>query len=177
MGYGLSGKDTPGVVAKCVYPAFLNFRFIFFQPCVIFPTEIMATAEQIKSLIKSHFSDDVERFSTIALQLAAHEASQGHGTLAHEIHDIVDKAKAERGCNVLLKFPQELYGLVVSENPQAPIASLILAESLKNRIQRVVHEYRQQHKLKVHGLSNRRQDLPYRTSGNRKDHDGQGSCS
>jgi SpoVK/Ycf46/Vps4 family AAA+-type ATPase len=119
----------------------------------------MATAEQIKSLIRSHFSDDVERFSTVALQLAAHEAIQGHGALAHEIQNIVDKAKAERGRNVLLKFPQELHGLVLSETPQTPIASLVLAESLRNRIQRIIHEYRQQHKLKTHGLSNRRKVL------------------
>ncbi|MDD4195405.1 MAG: ATP-binding protein [Syntrophorhabdaceae bacterium] len=119
----------------------------------------MATAEQIKSLIKSHFSDDVERFTTIALQLAAHEANQGHGTLAHEIRDIVDKAKVERGRGILLKFPQELHGLVLSEAPQTPMASLVLAENLRKRIQRIVHEYRQQYKLKTHGLSNRRKIL------------------
>lgn len=119
----------------------------------------MATAEQIKSLIKSHFSDDAERFTTTALQLAAHEANQGHGTLAHEIRDIVDKAKAERGRGILLKFPQELHGLVLSETPQTPIASLVLAENLRKRIQRIVHEYRQKYKLKTHGLSNRRKIL------------------
>ena len=32
----------------------------------------MATAEQIKSLIRSHLDGDKERFATIALQLAAH---------------------------------------------------------------------------------------------------------
>ena len=119
----------------------------------------MATAEQIKSLIRSHFSDDVERFATAALQVAAHEANQGHGALAHEIRQIVDKAKAERGRNVLLQFPQELHGLVLSETPQAPIATLILSANLRTRIQRVIHEYRQQHKLKQHGLSNRRKIL------------------
>lgn len=34
----------------------------------------MATAEQIKSLIKSHFSGDNERFKTAALRIAASEA-------------------------------------------------------------------------------------------------------
>ncbi len=119
----------------------------------------MATAEQIKSLIRSHFSDDVERFATVALQMAAHEANQGHGALAHEIRQIVDKAKADRGRNVLLKFPQELHGLVLSESPQTPMASLILSENLRNRVRRIIHEYRQQHKLKQHGLSNRRKIL------------------
>ena len=44
----------------------------------------MATAEQIKSLIRSHWSEDQERFHTVALQVAAHEAQQGHGGLAQE---------------------------------------------------------------------------------------------
>jgi hypothetical protein len=45
----------------------------------------MATAEQIKSLIRSHLSDDDERFYTLALQVAAHEAQQGHGEPAQDI--------------------------------------------------------------------------------------------
>lgn len=39
----------------------------------------MATADQIKALIRSHWSDEPERFITIALQVAAHEVCQGHG--------------------------------------------------------------------------------------------------
>jgi SpoVK/Ycf46/Vps4 family AAA+-type ATPase len=118
----------------------------------------MATADQIKSLIKSHFSDE-ERFTTIVLQLAAHEASQGHGVFAHEIRQIIDKAKTERGRNVVLKFPQELHGLVLPETPNTPLASLVLVEDLRKRIRRIMHEYRQQHKLKAYGLSNRRKIL------------------
>jgi hypothetical protein len=64
----------------------------------------MATAEQIKALIRSHLSDDTERFYTLALQVAAHEAQQGHGALAHDIREIVDKAKRTRGGNVLLAW-------------------------------------------------------------------------
>ena len=37
----------------------------------------MATAEQIKSLIRTHFTDDSERVFTLALQVAVHEAEQG----------------------------------------------------------------------------------------------------
>ena len=37
----------------------------------------MATAEQIKSLIRSHLNDQPEQFFTISLQVAAHEAKQG----------------------------------------------------------------------------------------------------
>lgn len=82
----------------------------------------MATAEQIKSLIRSHLSDDDERFYTLALQVAAHEAQQGHGELAHDIRDIVDKSRRSRGGNVLIKFPQDMAGMVLSERAEAPLS-------------------------------------------------------
>ena len=115
----------------------------------------MVTAEQIKSLIRSHFSDDMERFYTVALQVAAHEAQQGHGALAHDIRDIVDKARRERR-PVMLKFPQDLSGLVLSEEPTVPRAALVMPSALKDRLGRIIHEYRQQQKLKAYGLVHRR---------------------
>jgi len=115
----------------------------------------MATAEQIKSLIRSHFGDDQERFFTIALQIAAHEAEQGHGALAHEIRGIVDKARQKKGA-VILKFPHEMRGLVLAEKPDIPKAALVMPTDLIERIDRIIHEYRQQNKLKTHGLNNRR---------------------
>lgn len=118
----------------------------------------MATAEQIRALIKSHFSDDSERFYTIALQVAAHEAQQGHGALAHDIRQIVDKSRVEEG-PILLKFPQDLQGLVISEEPSVPKAAMVLPSPLQDRIERIIHEYRQQHKLKTHGLVHRRKIL------------------
>jgi SpoVK/Ycf46/Vps4 family AAA+-type ATPase len=118
----------------------------------------MATAEQMKSLVRSHFSEDPERFFTIALQVAAHEAQQGHGALAHDIREIVDKARKERGA-VVLQFPTDLQGLVYSEEPSTPLAALVITRDLRKRIDRVIHEYRQQQKLKTHGLVNRRKIL------------------
>lgn len=115
----------------------------------------MATAEQIKSMIRTHFSNEPERFFTIALQVAAHEAQQGHGALAHEIREIVDKARRERGA-VILKFPQDMRGLVLSEKPATPKAALVMPVSLMERIDRIIHEYRQQNTLKAHGLAHRR---------------------
>lgn len=119
----------------------------------------MATAEQLKALIRSHLSDDEERFYTLALQVAAHEAQQGHGALAHDIREIIDKERRARGSNVLLRFPQELAGMVFSEKTDVPFSALVLPDSLKERIHRVIHEHRQQEKLKSHGLSNRRKIL------------------
>jgi len=119
----------------------------------------MATADQIKSLIRSHISDDEERFYTLALQLAAHEAKQGHGALAHDIREIVKKSRPARGDNKLIKFPQDLSGMVLSEKSDISFSILVLPNILKDRIHRIIHEYRQQAKLKKHGLSNRRKIL------------------
>lgn len=118
----------------------------------------MPTAEQIKSLIRSHFSSDQERFLTIALQVAAHEAQQGHGALAHEIRALVDKARKDiRPSEV--RVPQDLRGLVLTEEPKAPKAALVVPSALLKRIDRIIHEYRQQHKLRNYGLSHRRKIL------------------
>ncbi len=52
----------------------------------------MPTASHITSLIKSHFEKDDLRFTTICLQIAAHEAKIGHKTLADDIQKIVDRS-------------------------------------------------------------------------------------
>lgn len=119
----------------------------------------MATAEQLKSLIRSHLNDDEERFFSVALQVAAHEALQGHGALAHDIRGIVDKAKTNGSIRPIVKFPQDLSGLVFSQQPTTPLSALVLPDALKDRISRIIHEHRQQDKLKSHGLSNRRKVL------------------
>jgi AAA+ superfamily predicted ATPase len=116
----------------------------------------MATAEQLKSMVRSHFSDAPERFYTIALQVAAHEAHQGHGALAHDIRQIIEQSRREKEPGSVLRFPRDLRGLVLSEESKVPMSALVLPNTLRLRIERIVHEYRQQHKLKLHGLSHRR---------------------
>lgn len=118
----------------------------------------MATADQLKALIQAHFNEDTERFNTSALQIAAHEAGSGHGALAHDIRLIIDKGRRDRGA-AIIKFPQDMRGMVVAEEPDLPRAALVLPTQLMNRIQRVISEYDQQHKLKSFGLSHRRKVL------------------
>ena len=119
----------------------------------------MATAEQIKALIRSHLSMNAEQFYASALQIAAHEARQGHEALAHEIKTMVDRAKSRPTPTNVIAFPQELSGLILTEQPARPLASLVVNDALKSRIKRVILEFRQQHKLKQHGLTHRRKLL------------------
>ena len=117
----------------------------------------MATAEQLRALIRSHFDDDGERFATIALQLAAQEAKQGHTKLANEIRSLVDKAKSTRVR--IVRFNRDLDDLVISTDPRERLADLIVSVDMQNRIKRILREYHQQGKLKKHGLGNRRKVL------------------
>lgn len=118
----------------------------------------MATAEQIKSLIRSHFKDDMERFYTIALQVAAHEARQGHAALANDIREIIDIERKNKGPRVI-SFPKNLKGLVLTEEPDTPFAAMVTPKTIQERLNRIIHEYRQQNKLKSHGLKHRRKIL------------------
>ncbi len=119
----------------------------------------MATADQIKSLIRSHLSEDDERFFTVALQVAAHEAMLGHGEVAHDIRLIIDQARKSQGAARILKFPPDLLGLVLEEEPQLPLSALVASPAFLARIERIKHEYLQQSKLKSYGLVNRRKIL------------------
>jgi len=117
----------------------------------------MATAEQIKSLIQSHFDRNEERFKTIVLQIAAYEAKRGHNTIAREIRDLVDKAKYNS--NRVIPFNRELNELVLSTISSHRFSELVVPNEMKVRVERILHEFKQQDKLKKNGLSNRRKIL------------------
>ncbi|MDA1045297.1 MAG: ATP-binding protein [Verrucomicrobia bacterium] len=119
----------------------------------------MPTADQLKSLIRSHFDEDDELFHTLALQVAAHEARRGHSTLAHDIRDLIDQRSKKQSEVNIVPFPLELAGLVISTQPNAHLSRLVLADTLKSRIKKVIHEFHQRHKLQKHGLTNRRKVL------------------
>ena len=117
----------------------------------------MATAEQIKSLLRSHFDNDSERFLTISLQVAAHEARQGHSALAEEIKGLVDKNKSIR-TRVITLHP-DLSDLILQTEPDTKLPELIVNDSIKTRIMRLLKEHRQKTKIQQFGLENRRKLL------------------
>lgn len=102
----------------------------------------MATAEQLKSLIRSHFGSEPERFYTIALQVAAHEAKKGNSSLAHDILNLVDMERKKSSPRVL-NFPKDLKGLVLTEEPRTSKQVLVMNPDLQSRINQITHEYRQ----------------------------------
>lgn len=117
----------------------------------------MAKAEYIVSLIKSHYNNDVERFTTLALQIAAHEAKLGHSIVANEIKDLIDKSKENK--HKLKKFNPELQGLIVENVPAVNLANIITTDDIKIKIRRIISEFVQRDKLRKHDLENRRKIL------------------
>ncbi|MHB8901492.1 MAG: hypothetical protein ACYC6Y_22300 [Thermoguttaceae bacterium] len=91
----------------------------------------MATAEQIKALLRSHTAGDDGLFRSVALQIAAHEATKGNERLAMELRELVDRAKrqhtGDRGGAVPITRPSgELAGLVVATYPSMRLSDNLL---------------------------------------------------
>lgn len=122
----------------------------------------MASASQLKALLKSHLEGDNERFYTVAMQVAAHEAKLGHGKVAEELRALVDKAKKHRmgSSAVPISKPRgELANLLAVSYPKARISDMVLDATLERQLQRIIREQRHAGKLLEHGLSPRRKLL------------------
>lgn len=117
----------------------------------------MATADQLKILIKSRFDDNSDKFNTIALQIAAHEARLGHTTLANDIRKIIDSAKLSKPR--LKNIDPNLQGLFLEIYPQERLSDLIVSSDIKERIERIINEFVYKDKLFRHNLENRRKIL------------------
>ena len=114
----------------------------------------MAKADYIISLIKSHYDSEPERFTTLALQIAAYEAKLGHIIIANEIKNVVDKIKQDK--NVNKSFNNDLHGLIFEKITFDNLSDLIVADSIKYKIKRIISEFIQSDKLHRNNLENRR---------------------
>lgn len=127
----------------------------------------MATAEQLKALLRSHADRDDQRFYATALQVAAREARQGHSKLASDIKAMVEKSQAARGSGLAAVRPTplphhpkgDLNGLLALVHAPVRMSELVLAPEVLERLQRVLLEQRQKDRLARFGLLPRRKLL------------------
>src|SRR4051812_38539355 len=125
----------------------------------------MATAEQIKALLKSYLERDDERFMAVSMQVAAHAARKGQAKLADDLRKLVDQAKIRRSSIApqqpvpIAKATGELAGLLTAAYPETRLSDMVLTAKTSEQLRRIVVEYHQQHKLRAHGLSSRRKLL------------------
>ena len=117
----------------------------------------MAKADYIVSLIKSHYNNEPERFTTMALQIAAHEAKLEHTLVANEIKVIIDKAKDAK--YKTKAFAPDLQDLILANVSVVNLADMVASEEIKSKITRIISEFVQRDKLLKHDLENRRKIL------------------
>jgi SpoVK/Ycf46/Vps4 family AAA+-type ATPase len=121
----------------------------------------MATADQLKALIKSHAEGDESRFYGIALQVAAHAARSGHANFAQELRDIVEQAKLrsrpalESSAKRVVPLVQprgELAGLLTVSFAKVRLGDMALEPEVAKLLERVLHEQRQRDRIRQHGF-------------------------
>lgn len=113
----------------------------------------MATIEQVKALMRAHFENNNEKFRTIVLQIAAHEAKVGHTSSAREIKELVQNPKYN-GKNKIIKLNNKL-DVLEQKCTSTTLSDLVVAEDLEFKINRILKEYRKKEILKKNGLKNR----------------------
>lgn len=127
----------------------------------------MTTGRHIVALVHSHVAGDADRFISIATQVAAHEARQGHGKIAQELRELIDAAKSKptstgrRGTGpVPMAQPRgELTSLLAARYSDMQLGDMVLPEELSTRLKRVLTEQRQRARLEARGLKPRRKLL------------------
>jgi SpoVK/Ycf46/Vps4 family AAA+-type ATPase len=123
----------------------------------------VATADQVKALVRSHAEGDDERFYAVALQVAARAARSGHSSMAQELRDLVDSLR-KRPLSVGRPTPVaqprgELAGLLAVSYPETTLVDLTLDGRVKERLYRVVLEQRQRDALAAQGFTPQRRLL------------------
>ena len=119
----------------------------------------MATAQQLRALLKSYGERDEEHFYAVAMQLAAHEARLGHGNLARELRGLIDDARGKRAAAkrpsspIPLAAPRgDLVGLLSVSYPDVRLEDMVLPDAVQRKLRRGLREQRQQAKLLTHAL-------------------------
>lgn len=120
----------------------------------------MATADQIKALIRSHAAGDDDRFYSVAMQLAASEAHVGHARVAGELSKMIDDARtrpaprpATSRPHALVQPRGDLGELLLATYPNQRLSHLVVADPIRVKLDRVVTETRHGDELRHHGLA------------------------
>ena len=113
-----------------------------------------------------------EWFYSVALQLAADSARQGHNNLAKELKSIIDEGKSkpellyQENTTISINQPRgDLAGLLSISYPKTLINDMVLSEEINKRIQRIIIEQQNSLKLRGFGLVPRHKILLIGSSG------------
>lgn len=126
----------------------------------------MSTARHVIALLKSYLDGEEQQFFSVALQMAAHEARQGHTKVAQDIQSLIDKAKErqsviERQASPvpLIQLKGELANLVSVCDSDTRLTDMVLAPVLEQRLRRIILEQIKRSRLAEYNLKPRRKIL------------------
>jgi len=114
-----------------------------------------ASGDHIKALVKSHSSGDDEGFYSVALQVAAKAARQGHHRFAGELKQLVDAARRQSSGKIVTPIAQprgEIADLVVASFPEVGLRDLVVPDGVRAKLESVLAEQRQRHGLMEQGF-------------------------
>lgn len=118
----------------------------------------MATADQVKALIRSHAEGDDSKFYSVALQVAARAARGGQSHFAQELKELVDSLRTQRPRvpgvrpTPVAQPRGELAGLLSVVYPSTRMSDLVLEERVRTSLERVLLEQRQSDRLRAKGF-------------------------
>ncbi|WP_210686511.1 AAA family ATPase [Mycolicibacterium sp. GESEQ-9] len=112
------------------------------------------SGEHFKALVRTHGSGDDEAFYSVALQVAAQAARQGHHKLAADLKSAVEQSRTGRAGKVVsIAQPRgDLSELVLASHPTVTLKDLVLPDELGVRVRRILTEQRQRKSLMDHGF-------------------------
>ena len=117
----------------------------------------MATADQIRNLVRAFAAHDDEKVKTIVLQIAAHEAKLGHGSFAQELKKEANNIGKARSGQILRINNQN--AMLQISMPSVKLSELISSSEVIAKINRILVEFRNKNRLYSSGLLNRRRIL------------------
>lgn len=121
----------------------------------------MPAAKQVIALLAGHLEGDAERVYTVALQIAATEARQGHTKTAETLRKLVDTAREGSGGRIarptlaaatpLVKPRGEIEELAHVTHSETRLSDMTLTESVRARLDRIVVQQQQRGRLREFG--------------------------
>ena len=103
----------------------------------------MSNTRQILSMLRSRAQGDEKQFLSIALQVAAAEARQGHRSIAEQIRETVEDIRQGNESRLAVNTQAsqsdgDIEGLLHFSEPGLRLKNVVLAESLRKKINRIV---------------------------------------
>lgn len=127
---------------------------------------VMASAQQLIGLVKSHAEGDCDRFFDLAMQLSAAEEQKGHKRLAETLRQWANAGQTPRQSSARtpnltpIAAPRgDLAQFLFASYPSERLSSLILPPLIEDEWAQIVVETRMREKLEEKGLKPRRRIL------------------